>query len=141
MTRINIREEPLPSFDRIFVRFVFKSFSPNKVARYSNLTRLADEGPEIYIMHVPLGRNSLKTWGCSSVGRAREWHSRGQGFDPPQLHKQYFKFPPPSRILFILDFTIHSRASCAPMSNSGTKDYVFYEHPVLRHEQDFHIGN
>ena len=25
-------------------------------------------------------------WGRSSVGRAREWHSRGQGFDPPRLH-------------------------------------------------------
>ena len=25
-------------------------------------------------------------WGCSSVGRALESHSRGQGFDPPQLH-------------------------------------------------------
>jgi hypothetical protein len=24
--------------------------------------------------------------GCSSVGRALEWHSRGQGFDSPQLH-------------------------------------------------------
>ena len=24
--------------------------------------------------------------GCSSAGRALEWHSRGQGFDPPQLH-------------------------------------------------------
>jgi hypothetical protein len=26
--------------------------------------------------------------GCSSVGRALEWHSRGQGFDPPQLHQK-----------------------------------------------------
>src|SRR6185312_1879600 len=25
-------------------------------------------------------------WGGSSVGRALEWHSRGQGFDPPSLH-------------------------------------------------------
>src|SRR5690606_7080766 len=25
--------------------------------------------------------------GCSSAGRALESHSRGQGFDPPQLHK------------------------------------------------------
>ena len=28
-----------------------------------------------------------KTWGCSSVGRALEWHSRGQGFDSPHLHQ------------------------------------------------------
>ena len=26
------------------------------------------------------------TRGCSSVGRALEWHSRGQGFDSPRLH-------------------------------------------------------
>ena len=27
-----------------------------------------------------------KCRGCSSVGRALEWHSRGQGFDSPHLH-------------------------------------------------------
>ncbi len=27
--------------------------------------------------------------GRSSVGRAREWHSRGQGFDSPRLHFLY----------------------------------------------------
>ena len=43
--------------------------------------------------------------GCSSAGRAREWHSRGQGFDPPQLHKAFhrwwkaFFFPNSSSIL------------------------------------------
>ncbi len=26
-------------------------------------------------------------WGISSVGRALEWHSRGQGFDSPILHQ------------------------------------------------------
>jgi hypothetical protein len=26
--------------------------------------------------------------GCSSVGRALEWHSRGKGFDPPHLHQR-----------------------------------------------------
>ena len=29
----------------------------------------------------------LKDWGDSSVGRALEWHSRGQGFDSPYLHQ------------------------------------------------------
>ena len=29
-------------------------------------------------------------WGCSSAGRALEWHSRGQRFDPAHLH-QLFK--------------------------------------------------
>jgi hypothetical protein len=33
---------------------------------------------------VPFQRNSI--WGCSSVGRARGSHSRGQGFESPQLH-------------------------------------------------------
>ena len=26
-------------------------------------------------------------WGHSSAGRALEWHSRGQEFDPPWLHQ------------------------------------------------------
>ena len=26
-------------------------------------------------------------WGRSSVGRAREWHSRGQGFESLRLHQ------------------------------------------------------
>ncbi len=25
-------------------------------------------------------------WGRSSAGRAFEWHSKGQGFEPPRLH-------------------------------------------------------
>ena len=33
----------------------------------------------------PQNRRS-RFWGCSSVGRALESHSRGQGFDSPQLH-------------------------------------------------------
>ena len=28
-------------------------------------------------------------WGYSSVGRALEWHSRGQGFDSPYLHQRF----------------------------------------------------
>ena len=30
-------------------------------------------------------------WGHSSVGRALEWHSRGQGFDSPWLHHFPYK--------------------------------------------------
>src|SRR5262249_48791499 len=29
-----------------------------------------------------------KTWGCSSAGRARGLQPRGQGFDPPHLHRK-----------------------------------------------------
>ena len=32
--------------------------------------------------------NTAAAWGCSSPGRALEWHSRGKGFDPPHLHHQ-----------------------------------------------------
>ena len=45
-----------------------------------------------------------KAWGYSSDGRALEWHSRGQRFDPAYLHHQknlenigfqgFFLFPP-----------------------------------------------
>ena len=31
-------------------------------------------------------RTAANPWGCSSPGRALEWHSRGKGFDPPHLH-------------------------------------------------------
>ena len=26
------------------------------------------------------------TWACGAAGSAPEWHSGGQGFDPPQVH-------------------------------------------------------
>ena len=29
----------------------------------------------------------LRNWGCSSSGRAFEWHSKGEGFESPQLHR------------------------------------------------------
>ena len=31
--------------------------------------------------------NELNIWGYSSAGRALEWHSRGQRFDPAYLHQ------------------------------------------------------
>ena len=31
----------------------------------------------------------IRRWGCSSVGRALEWHSRGRRFDPVQLHLSF----------------------------------------------------
>lgn len=32
--------------------------------------------------------NELNIWGYSSAGRALEWHSRGQRFDPAYLHHE-----------------------------------------------------
>ena len=37
----------------------------------------------VIIMPVP-----SNTWGYSSAGRALEWHSRGQRFDPAYLHQE-----------------------------------------------------
>ena len=34
-------------------------------------------------------------WGYSSAGRALEWHSRGQRFDPAYLHHQQTARPTP----------------------------------------------
>lgn len=31
------------------------------------------------------------TWGISSAGRARGSQSRGQGFDPPMLHQEFYR--------------------------------------------------
>lgn len=39
--------------------------------------------------------NFLKGWGCSSDGRALEWHSRGRRFDPAQLHQISLELPTP----------------------------------------------
>ena len=56
---------------------------------------------------------SASLWGCSSVGRALDWQSRGQGFDPPQLHQPredgpmhcvgpfFFVLRPPMRVILV----------------------------------------
>ena len=31
--------------------------------------------------------NKIYFWACSSAGRALDLHSRGQEFDPPQVHQ------------------------------------------------------
>ena len=36
---------------------------------------------------------SFPLWGRSSVGRALQWHCRGQGFDSPRLHQTLPSFP------------------------------------------------
>ena len=47
----------------------------------------------------------IKPWGCSSLGRALEWHSRGSGFDPHHLHQNWSKlsiFRPVYFLCFLL---------------------------------------
>jgi hypothetical protein len=41
----------------------------------------------------PLATILFSPWGCSAVGSAREWHSRGHGFDPRQLHQLLQQLP------------------------------------------------
>jgi hypothetical protein len=38
------------------------------------------------LVSVPSRSDRYVTWGCSSIGRAPEWHSGGRRFDPVQLH-------------------------------------------------------
>ena len=50
--------------------------------------------------------------GCSSAGRARGWQSRGQGFDPPQLHHWTRGVTGPPVAPFVL-----SAEQCSPHSH------------------------
>jgi hypothetical protein len=34
----------------------------------------------------PVGPKKTNKWGCGAAGSVLEWHSRGRGFDPRQLH-------------------------------------------------------
>ena len=58
------------------------------------------------IVPVPSEHNII--WGYSSAGRALEWHSRGQRFDPDYLHQErpetfgFRSFSFPGKILFII---------------------------------------
>ena len=49
---------------------------------------LACDQPLVSAEIIRIGVVFFTLWGCSSVGRAREWHSRGRGSDPLQLHYQ-----------------------------------------------------
>ena len=60
-------------------------------------------------------------WGCSSLGRALEWHSRGKGFDPPHLHHK----APIERLVLFSCFLPFFAAQTSPRPrNSG---FIFIE--------------
>ena len=46
------------------------------------LLKSAGSGPRLGTPPDP-----MSGWGCGATGSAREWHSRGHGFDPRQLHR------------------------------------------------------
>ena len=54
----------------------------------------------------------LATWGYSSAGRALEWHSRGQRFDPAYLHQKASK--PYGFDAFFLSFPKKTFCKMAP---------------------------
>ena len=53
-------------------------------------------------------------WGCSSLGRALEWHSRGSRFDPDHLHQE--KKHDVSRAFFVLSDRGHLGLTLLPHS-------------------------
>ena len=68
-------------------------------------------------------------WGYSSAGRALEWHSRGQRFDPAYLHQthyerldffgdQAFLFPPKNEYRDDAG-NFHRRSSILPPTEKG----------------------
>src|SRR5262249_53640934 len=65
-------------------------------------------------------------WGHSSVGRAVEWHSRGQGFDSPWLH-QFLSFDPDRRCDLLVVFRLH-----APSVQSRAQRRLTAEPAALR---------
>ena len=67
-------------------------------ARSSHLSGVALENYEkildIFGIYGKIQRSSAgdsQIWGYSSAGRALEWHSRGQRFDPAYLHHIFYR--------------------------------------------------
>ena len=63
-----------------------QTFSLDPFRRHAIYTRLYLAVPD----GSPVRTASGRLRGRSSVGRALEWHSRGQGFDSPRLHRRGF---------------------------------------------------
>ncbi len=57
----------------------------NKECRFQNFSR---QVARILLQFTKFCATIIKLWGHSSVGRALEWHSRGQGSDSPCLHQK-----------------------------------------------------
>ena len=70
---------------RLFRGFSYKRKSP----KFSQKTFQKAIDKSIRLCYnIVVVKNDIHQWGYSSVGRALEWHSRGQGFDSPYLHQQ-----------------------------------------------------
>jgi 2-keto-4-pentenoate hydratase/2-oxohepta-3-ene-1,7-dioic acid hydratase in catechol pathway len=60
-------------------------------------------------------------WACSSAGRVLDWQSRGQGFDPPQVHHFLIMFKPSKIIAIGLNYHDHAMEMKLPIP----------DHPIM----------
>ena len=60
----------------------------NKECRFQNFSR---QVARILLQFTKFCATIIRLWGHSSVGRALEWHSRGQGSDSPCLHQKPYQ--------------------------------------------------
>ena len=63
----------------------------NKECQFQNFSR---QVAHILLQFTKFCATIIKLWGHSSVGRALEWHSRGQGSDSPCLHQFLVRYNP-----------------------------------------------
>ena len=62
---------------------------------------------------------------CGAVGSALEWHSRGQGFEPPQVHEAEMKNEKlKTKKSAIFSFLISNFSFCSRGSNSVVEFHV-----------------
>ena len=80
------------------LRQMFRDYSESLLSpsRKKTDNNFSDKVPyrvreNILTHHFVFAIKGLLEWGCSSVGRALDWQSRGQRFDPAQLHQTFKK--------------------------------------------------
>lgn len=83
-------------------------------------------------------------WGRSSVGRALDWQSRGQEFDPPRLHQnvymtQELKVKKFLRFFIVAALTYREERRCGYEDSQGIKNGVD-QRKVLGWGKDGHSG-
>ncbi len=78
----------------------------------------------------------VKPWGCSSAGRALEWHSRGREFDPRQLHHI-------SKGLraILTPYLLSATFRCGSSDKSLCLQSFLFREVALRLKQGFDFGN
>ena len=91
--------------------------------------------------------NSGRIWGYSSAGRALEWHSRGQRFDPAYLHQKpskssdfggFFCISPNFSRHFLIHKKCIRKGNCtskyAKLNSSGNTTDIKNTRNIMRHK-------